>query len=327
VLAGWWRQLAPLAPQSLSVAHLLLHRVEALVLNERATPLDPFAAFVLRAVALAPALAPAELESHLPVGRQFIVRILGELAAGGLVELGPAGRWRVTAAGRSVTPGAESRRTSHERRTFHFRDTPQAQFVPLEVPPGHEVTPPAHWSFDPAVLRRCVDQAPDWKRRHGFPADVRAVLGPDAPEVPGEPPAWQRVMVDRPEHVVLALAVVPGEELRGFVVESRGWLMSSARAALTMGAGWQETFPEVALGPSQEAWRGAWRTWCQGRGVTPPDAESCALNREGPLLRVDAPKDIIGRLHLDNGEVTRDEVWLLAGEGMMRTAARVELTP
>src|SRR5262249_8398682 len=161
------------------------------------------------------------------------------------------------------------------------------QFVPLEVPPGHGVTPPAAWSFDPAVLRRCVDQSPDWKRLHGFPEDVRAVLGPDAPEAPDDPPVWRRVAVDQAAHLTPAPVGVRGEERRGFVVEPRGWLLSSARPALAMTGGWPETFPEVAPGPSHEAWRGAWRTWCQGRGVAPPEAESCALSREGPLLRVD----------------------------------------
>jgi hypothetical protein len=37
------------------------------------------------------------------------------------------------------------------------------------------------------------------------------------------------------------------------------------------------------------------------------------------------PGDLRGRLHTANGEAGRDEVWLLAGEGRMRTAARVEL--
>jgi hypothetical protein len=155
------------------------------------------------------------------------------------------------------------------------------------------------------------------------------VLTTDTPDAPGEPPAWQRVVVDRPEYLVLALAIVSAgtgpDELRGFAVESRGWLMNGTRPALTLGPVWPEVFPELARGPSREAWRGAWRTWCQGRGVLAPEAESCALSRDGPLLRVEAPQELLGRLHSANGEAAHDEVWLLAGEGMMRTAARVEL--
>jgi len=264
------------------------------------------------------------------VGRQFLARILGELASLGLAVVDDAERWRATGAGRSLAEGAESRRAGYERRAFHFRAAPQPQFVPLVSPPCHPVAPPDSWNFDPEVLRRSVGQSPDWKSRHGFPADVRAVLTPDSPEAVGEPPSWQRVVVDQPEHLVLALIVVSGDadagELRGFTIDSRGWRLDSTKPVLAMSAGWAEAFPEVAPGPSAEGWRGSWRAWCQARGVSPADADACALRRDDPLLRVAAPRELLGRLHSDNGEAARDEVWLLAGEGMMRTAARLELT-
>ncbi len=330
VLAGWWRQLAHLAPQALAVGRLLLHHVEALVLSEHTVPLDPFASFVLRALAQAPSLPLADLEGRLPVGRQLLGRVLAELAAGALAEADGAGRWRVTAAGREAAEAGAARRAGYERRAFHFRDTPAAPFVRLGVPPGHEVTPPAEWRFDPAVLRHCVEQPPEWKHRHGFPADVRAVLTADSADAPGEPPAWQRVVVDRPESLVLALVVVPGGalegELRGFTVEPRGWLLSAGRPALALGGGWPEVFPELAAEPPAEAWLGAWRTWCHGRGVPPAEADACALSRDGPALRVEAPRDLLTRLRSVNGAGAHDDVWLLAGEGPMRTAARVELT-
>jgi hypothetical protein len=323
-LAAWWRQLAPQSPRSLAVAHLLLHHVEALVLTEHDAPPDPLAAFVLRALADAPSFAIDDLERRLPVGRQLLGRVLAEASAAGLVEA-EAGRWRLTAAGRAG--GAAG--AGYERRAFRFRDGSQPQFVPLDVPPGHQVMPPPGWRFDPAVLRHCVGQSHAWKRRHHFPAEVRAVLTSDASEAPDEPPAWRRVVVDRPEHVVLALLVIAGEtaegELRGFAVEPRGWLLSGPRPALVMGPGWPETFPEVAAGPSAEAWRGAWRGWCQARGVPPAEADACAISRDGVVLHVAAPRDVLGRLRSANGEAARDEVWLLAGEGTTRTAARVEL--
>jgi hypothetical protein len=305
-----------------------LHHVEALVVAERGPPLDPFAAFALRALALSPSAAPAELESRLHLGRQVVGRMLGDLASYGLAEADAAGRWRPTAEGRSLVEGGEPRRTIYERRAFHFRDAPSGQFVPIDGADGSAVAPPPGWSFDPAALRRCIDQAADWKRGRHFPAEVRTLLTQDAPELAGEPPAWRRVVLDRAEHMVLALAVVQGdgEELRGFAVEPRGWVLSAARPVLSMGPGWAETFPELAQGPPPEAWRGAWRTWCQNHGVQPAEADTCALHREGALLRVQAPGDLRGRLHSANGEASRDEVWLLAGEGRMRTAARVELS-
>ncbi len=330
ILAGWWRQFAPWVPRSLAVGHLLLHHVEALVLAERSPPLDPFAIFGLRALALSAPAAPADLEGRLHLGRQVVGRLLAELAAAGLAETDAAGCWRITATGRSVVEGGESHLTGFERRAFHFRDIPPGAFVPLDLAHCSAVASPAGWAFDPAALRHCIGHAPDWKRRHGFPAEVRAVLTPNAPEGPGEPPAWQRVILDRAEHLVLALAVIPGDaeegELRGFAVEPRGWLLGGSRPILSMGPGWPESFPELALGPPPEAWRGSWRTWCQNHGVPAAEAEACTLNRDGPLLRVAAPGELRQRLHSANGEASRDEVWLLAGEGKMRTAARVELT-
>src|SRR5262249_11432399 len=139
---------------------------------------------------------------------------------------------------------------------------------------------------------------------------------------------WQRVVVDRPEHLVLALVAVSGEgeagELQGYVVEPRGWALHGAPPALWMGPGWPETFPELAEGPPPEAWRGAWRAWCQGHGVPPGEAEGCSLDREGVRLRVEAPRELMRRLRAANGEAPPEDVWLLAGEGAVRSAARVE---
>jgi len=69
VLAGWWPQLAPLAPQSLTVGHLLLHHVEALVHSERLTTLDGLTSLVLRALTLAPSSPLADLEGRLSCAR------------------------------------------------------------------------------------------------------------------------------------------------------------------------------------------------------------------------------------------------------------------
>jgi hypothetical protein len=304
-----------------------LHHVEALVVAERNPPLDPFTAFALRALALSPSASPAELDGRLHLGQQVLGRVLGDLASAGLAESDAAGLWCVTDAGRSFAAGGETRRTGFERRAFHFRDAPPGEFLSLEGSAASAVGPPPGWSFDPAAIQRCIERSADWKRDRRFPPDVCGLLTPDVPERPGEPPAWRRVVFDRAEHMVLALAVVPnaeGEELRGFAVEPRGWLIAAARPVLSMGVSWADAFPEVARGPAQEAWRGAWRTWCQNHGVPTAEAEACALNREGALLRVEASGELRGRLRSANGEASRDEVWLLAGEGGMRAAARVE---
>src|SRR5690242_5192064 len=88
-LAGWWRQLAPLAPQAVWVGHLFLHRVEALVAAVSAQPLAALDRFVLQAVAAEDAVAaqPAagnflkRLDTRLHLGEGFLQQALRGLAA------------------------------------------------------------------------------------------------------------------------------------------------------------------------------------------------------------------------------------------------------
>ncbi len=163
VLAGWWRQLAPLAPRSLAVGHLLLHHVEALVLSERGPPSTPSPSFVLRALTLSPPRPLADLEDRLHLGRQFLGRILGDLAAVGLAEADAAGRWHVTAAGRSLVEGG---RSVHAPATsagpFTFA-TPRRASSCRWTADGSPVAPPAV-VVRPRALRRCIDQSSDTAR-------------------------------------------------------------------------------------------------------------------------------------------------------------------
>jgi hypothetical protein len=304
----------------LTVAHLLLHHVEALVAIENPSKVDVFTSLVLRSLTLARPRHPADLERLLHLGPNYLGRLLNELARAGLAEVDAAGAWQVTPAGREAMACGRLARRGYERRAFHFRDALQPGFVPLMSAACHQVSAPDQWRFTPARLQDCVAQPAEWKRRHGFPEDVGAVLTSDSP---GEPPAWQRIMVDRAEHLVLLLAVSGegrAERLSGFAVEPRGWVLEYSRPILRLGPDWPEVFPEAAAEPSPEAWRGAWRICCQGHGVAAADADACSLAREGALLRVRGPGEVLRRL-------PREDLWILAGEGMMRTAARAVMAP
>ena len=57
--------------------------------------------------------------------------------------------------------------------------------------------------------------------------------------------------------------------------------------------------------------------------MPPGEAEACALDWEGVRLLVGAPRELMRRLRT-NAEPPHEDVWLLAGEGALRTAARVE---
>ena len=323
VLAGWWVQLRP-RPPHLAVGHLLLHHVEALVRTDSTTTLDRFSFLVLRAVALASLNTMDELEGRLHLGPQVVARVLDDLAARGLTEVDAGGRWRATAAGTRFVQAAGAGQPAYERRSFHFRDLAQKPFLPLQQAAAQPVLPREGWSFDPAMLTRCVAESEDWKRRHGFPLDVREVLSPDSSA--DGPPAWQRVIVDQPCHLALVLAAPAGQregaELLGFTVDPRSWQLSTASRALSMGPGWTDAFPELVPGPSQEAWRHAWRGWCQLHGVPPAEAEACTLTPDGVVLRIAPPRD----LHARWPPGPREDIWLLAGDGMMKVVARVEMT-
>src|SRR5262249_23667683 len=148
--------------------------------------------------------------------------------------------------------------------------------------------PPAGGArFDVRALADCLRRPPDWKQRHGFPLEVLEILGlspegepgverapngtaPAAPE-----PAWQAVILDRPEHI-LAARVGPaggpgGRELVGLPVRQDGWVLLADSPLFRLKEDWQRVFPELAGDPSPEAWRQAWRAWAESRAL--PAAE------------------------------------------------------
>ena len=52
----------------------------------------------------------------------------------------------------------------------------------------------------------------------------------------GQEPAWQRIVTDRPEHVIAVIARSPGTEserqLLGFVVQQEGWALAAKEPVL-----------------------------------------------------------------------------------------------
>src|SRR5262249_17667951 len=154
-----------------------------------------------------------------------------------------------------------------------------------------------------------VRQPADWKRQHGFPLDVEEVLSlnreaagesrnhkaepsgwPRHPPTACPPPEWQRVIVDHPERLLVALAVAPsapgGERVLGFAARPDGWVLQAAKPVFVSGPGWPAAFPELAEEPRPEWWRQAWRDWCQPRGLPAGEIEACRLERRDYKLHV-----------------------------------------
>ncbi len=336
VLAGWWRQLAPEIARRGPVrgvwfAHLFLHRVESLFEVNAGDALDPLARLLLRALALSPARTAADLDASLHLGPAVVHRLLRGLHATGLAEQAGRGEWSLTDEGCRAQGENHFVRTERRRRVIYFvEDRPagaRAQqpphFLNVNAPGAGPLAPGEEWRFDPAVLEGALRQPDEWKRRHEFPADLRRLLAPEPADAGDQ---WNRVILDRPEHLAVLL-VLAGEgpgRLLGFAVRSGGWVLPAVRPAFELGP-WQEVFPDLAEEPAAELWQQAWRAWCQPRNLPANEVEACQLRREGHVLRVQAPAKLVERLRAARSDAVKGEAWLLAGAGPIRPATVVEL--
>jgi hypothetical protein len=330
VLLSWWRQLAPRQPRQLFFARLLLHRVEALVRVARPRRLDPWQRALLRLVhARAPGGDLETALTDLHMDRQVLSRFVRELTGAGLVHVNGTGVWRLTAVGlRALETGALAA-SEEERRTFYFLDNSAVGRPPHLLPLRGTLdaaSPPALESpFDVACLQACLQQSLEWKARYGLPADVEA-FSPPHPDAPPEA-NWRRVVLDSLES--LALVLVPtlqagGAILLGFPVRTEGWALE-ATPVLELASGWEEVLPDLTQEPPPEAWRQAWRAWCQPRSLPPAEVDACRLERGDHRLLVHAPPRLIERLRTARSDAIKQEAWLLAGGGRLRSAAQVEL--
>jgi hypothetical protein len=356
-LAGWWRQLSPLRPEALRVGHLLLHHVEALTRLRATYRPGDFPLLVLRALALESPGRPhpsgtgnnhageaasegqlRRLDRHLGLGRPLLLQVLQDLTRRGLAEHDPRTGWAVAGPGRQALAHGEVPHESFERRAFYFLERegaaagerPPPAFLPLRLPAGAPWPAAADWGFDVHVLRSCLDRPAAWKQRSGFPAEVAEVVLPDRPAepLPADVPAWQRVAVDRPEHLAVVLAAVPGEagsRLVGFAVRQDGWHLDTEEPLLSLAEGWAEDLPDLAAEPAAEDWRVSWRQWCQQRGLPAAEADASELKPAGVVLRVRPGTRLLERLREARSDALKGDAWLLAGEGRVRAAARVEV--
>jgi hypothetical protein len=329
-LAGWWRHLAPLQPRALWVARLALHRVEALVRLDRTVRPERFARLVLEALALRAASAPEDLESHLHLGRVLIRHVLRQLQADDLARPDQAGGWRLTGRGEQARRHGEYPDRVQERRAFYFLDSGRADRNPeyVNLNPADAALEPVAENrlFDIAVLTQCVAQPPEWKRRHGFPLEVEAILPPNAA---GEDPVateWQRVVLVRPERLLAALVRIRSEHredrIVGFAIQPKGWQLSPA-PTLELDPVNSGLALELKSDLPPEAWRDAWSAWGQAHGLTAAEIGACHLERRDHRLVVSAGRALVERLRTSRGE--KGEAWILAGEGNVRPAALLDM--
>jgi hypothetical protein len=330
VLAGWWKQLEPLRPSRLWVGQLALHHVEALVRVRRSQAVDPVTRLVLRCLEITPGRTLTDLAASLHLDRQVLRQLLRRGEEAGLVEPAGDAGWSVTPLGREAQRGGQFAQVDSARRPFTFVESepagPHVHFLDVSAPECLPGSPPDAAPFNPGVLAACVQQPAGWKRRHGFPEDVQEVLAGSAP---GAAPPWRQVVLDRPARLFVVLALVPqpegAEALYGFAVRPDGWALQTSRPAFVLREGWPEVFPGLAHEPGTEAWRSAWRAWCEPRNLPAEDVAACVPEREGVRLRVQVPSRLLERLQALRSDALKGETWLVAGSGSLRPAARIEI--
>ncbi len=328
---GWWNSVANFHPRRLWLSHLRLHHVEALVAAARPCHMLPLPATLLRIVDLMDGSAE-DLSGQLHLDATLLRQMLQGLAEEGLIQT-TGGRCALTAAARQAL--REGTVPAAVRRDFYFLDRSELKrrphFVPLTEAQPVALGPVPDWQFDPAVLQECADRDPAWKRCFGFPMDVKVFVPPGATPANGIP-EWQGIVLDRPEQMPALLVEIPGDpktprasRLVGFAVTTADWSVRWEPPALELGEQWAEAFGELTADPESEAWRQAWRAWCQPRSIPAGEADACRFEPAGIILRVHAPRKLVDRLKAARSDAVKNEAWLLAGTGRTRALARIEL--
>jgi hypothetical protein len=281
-----------------------------------------------------------QVANRLHLGHPLIRQVLRTLEADQLITAEASGTWSLTSRGREGVAQGQYARITQERRSFYFVESEKRDHTPhflnLRDPATAAASTVAEdWQFKPEFLNACVSRSVEWKQRHGFPLDVDAIVGSDSnradfPACAADPPPlWQRIILDHPERLFVVLVLAPaekdGERLLGFAVQQEGWALQATEPAFILPADWRHALPELAEEPSLDAWRQAWRSWCQPRGLPVPEIEACVLERHGYRLRVQAAHRFVERLRATRSDALKGEAWVLAGTGRLRAAAKVEV--
>jgi hypothetical protein len=169
-------------------------------------------------------------------------------------------------------------------------------------------------------LRTCIRQSSAWKERHGFPADVVELL---TGAVGAAVDRWEEVLVAYPQRLFAAVARTRKESGQTYLVawtaQTRNWELQASQPAFVIPQEPEGWFPPPRC---EESWRHAFVEWCQQRQLT-AEPEHCRLLVEGQRLLVTGPGLVVDRLR-GGKAAAKGETWLLAGDGTVRAAARLE---
>jgi hypothetical protein len=343
-LATWWRQLAAREPTLLCVGYLFLHRLEAPACWLEPQPLDPLHLHVLEALSLVQSGTATHehfyprLQQLLNLDVGILRRLVRSLGAWNLVDaaarLVGAESWVLTEQGRTALRTKQYWARRWKRANFPFveRLDPSGQRVAPPHFAGFRDAPASPWhaeeaaAFQVSWLHACLAQDAVWKKTFGFPLEL--VAFPDAAPPAGEIVSPDHVVVDRAERmlIVLCQGSKPGNDLLGFAVRPEGWVLNAAEPIVNLPPAAAAILPELERPASREAWQQSWQTWCSSRTVPAADAQECSLTCAQDRLLVQAPERLVQYLQAGKSDIFKGETWLLAGDGYLRQAARVELT-
>ncbi len=321
-LGAWWRQLASHQPEEMWVGYVTFHHVAAPFVLIRPRKLPTLESFVLKAMTFC--RPPGNLPGlgdwlHLDAG--LILRVVEHLQHEGLAARNDRDSAEITEAGKAASVHGEYPRALCERQTLefwhaHWTSPPSSRFVRLSHPEALTWLAAPQTPFAALQLSDCVAQSADWKKRHGFPEEIKELLA----KPPGQAvEAWEQMVVATPQRVfavVLRTQAAGQSRLVGFAANSRNWELHAAQAAFDVPdepPGW---FPPPL---SEQAVRQAFAEWCQQRQIPAAEMEQCALKFAGSRLTVTAPPSWQERLLAGRGEF-----WVLAGDPAVRTALRLE---
>jgi hypothetical protein len=282
--------------------------------------------YLERAPTATPGLTASALDRTLGVGPQVVFRLLEELCRGGFVrKSGDA--FCLSDSGRTLINQDEGSEIRQERQSYYFLAGPPPIFLPLNRVETLSWVAGPDWAFDVQTLNSCMNQSPDWKRRHGFPLEAGRLVQ-DAGAGSDDSVSWGQVVLDYPERLPAVLTIVDGDDsdtrVLGFAVRPENWSLQGNDPAFVV-QDWRESFPGMAEDPSSEQWERAWRNWCQPRSLPEAQTTTCALEHEGSRLRVHASARLVDRLHAARSDALRGEAWILAGDGPMFKAALLDI--
>lgn len=323
-LAAWRRQLSEGAVSSYRVGHLFLHRVDAPVEILERVALSPLTGFCLQVLVLQEETArDAEclLEQHLGLPPFLIAALLQELRELGLVET-VHGRLLPTDLGRAARPEGKCLVRRPARRGFSFA-FPEGEdrtplFLPLPPLPSQPWNAADRPLFRHAWLEACIERDSSWKAAAGFPAEVVSLRGPRSA---GDDLDWKDVLLTRTEHVFLVLIGRRDEgkdRIRGYPVDLPELRLEPAPVFDLPAAACLVSF---LPSPTPEQWQLAWREWANAHGLAAHG--EIRSSPHGEALVVDLPE--AGAREFRRIESEIGEAWVLAGEGSLRSAARLRL--